>query len=130
IQNWLSEMFGNSFIMKGIDTFAAKWADWIMGVDEATEAFKEQEKQVKALDREIPTLMDRYDKLSTATNLSAEEQEELKTVITRIGEIVPTAITEFNKYGNAMSINAGKVNEFTEAQREALKIMNADAINE
>src|SRR5690606_24218595 len=26
--------------------------------------------------------------------------------------------------------NAGKVYEFTEAQREALKIMNADAINE
>src|SRR5690606_26301570 len=76
------------------------------------------------------SLMDRYDKLGTATNLSTDEQEELKTVITRIGEIVPTAITEFDKYGNAMSINAGKVNEFTEAQREALKILNADAINE
>src|SRR5690606_20570386 len=89
IQNWLSELFVNSFMMNGLDYFTSKWADWIMGVDEATEAFKAQEKQVQMLDRELPSLMGRYDKLNTATHLSAEEQEELRSIIKQVGEIVP-----------------------------------------
>src|SRR5690606_15745732 len=57
-------------------------------------------------------------------------QEELRSIIKQVGEIVPTAISEFDKYGNAMAINAGKVQGFTEAQRVALRILNADASDE
>ena len=96
----------------------------------ATEAFQDQSEKVEDLERNLNPLLKRYDELTTKTNLSAEEQEELKTVIQQVGEIVPTAITQFDEYGRALGISADKAREFVEAQQLLLQQRNREAIDE
>jgi hypothetical protein len=72
----------------------------------------------------------RHKELTSYTVLNKDQQEELRTVIDKIAKLVPTAITEFDKYGNAIAISTEKVDKFTAAQKAALKVKNADAIEE
>ena len=98
--------------------------------ESATEAFENQSEKVSDLEKNLNPLLERYDELSTKTNLSAEEQEELRSVIQQVGEIVPTAITEFDKYGRALGISAEKAREFIDAQQLLLQQRNREAIDE
>lgn len=96
----------------------------------ASEAFQEQSETVDNLQRGLNPLLERYDELNTKTNLNAEEQAELKSVIQQIGEIVPTAITQFDQYGETIGISADKVRDFVAAQQLLLQQRNREAIDE
>lgn len=130
VQRWINQTFINSTFMNFLEKSIGKLADWATGVDVATRSFQNQEKYVQGLEMKLPKLTSRYDELKSKTHLTNEEQGELKEVIQKIAELVPNAITQFDKYGRAMDVNTGKVNEFTKAQREALKLLNAEAIEE
>jgi len=100
--------------------------------DPAAAAVKEFDAQTAAvhdLEQNLVPLLDRYEELSAKSKLSADEQEELKKLIAQIGDITPTAITEIDNYGNALSINAGKSREFLEAEKARLEYINQDAIS-
>lgn len=99
-------------------------------VGSATRAFDEQQKKVSGLEQELPGLLSRYDELQGKTNKSKEEQAELAEVIKRIGELTPTAITQIDEYGNALSINANASREFLEAEKARLAFVNSEAIAE
>jgi hypothetical protein len=94
----------------------------------AVKSFDDQTGSVKNLERELTPLLERYEVLSAKTNLTAEEQDELKKVIQQIGEVTPVAITKIDEYGNALSVNADKSREFMEAEKARLEFMNKDAI--
>lgn len=96
----------------------------------ATNAFEEQELKVDGLTSTLDPLLSRYDELSSKTNLTEAEQQELKKVIEDIGGVVPTAITEFDNYGKALDINTAKVQDFIDAQKLLLTQKNKEAIDE
>jgi len=75
------------------------------------------EKQFANEKKTLSSLLGTYDTLKTKGNLTKEEQIQLNSAIRDIGNIVPTAITEFNKYGDAIGINKDKIKEAREAQR-------------
>jgi hypothetical protein len=94
----------------------------------ASEAFYEQKEKVRQLDEKLPSLLQKYDHLSSKSKLNKTEQTKLKDVIQQIGEIVPTAKIEIDKYGNALKINAGNAREFLAAQKTLSEYLNKDAI--
>lgn len=97
---------------------------------EARNAFDGQAKSVISLDRNLVPLVSEYDKLKSKTKLTKKEQSRLKTVISKIGGIVPTAITAFDEYGQALDISSSKALEFIETQKTLLKYKNGEVIEE
>ncbi|MDF2851705.1 MAG: phage tail tape measure protein family [Sphingobacterium multivorum] len=79
------------------------------------------------LERESKPLIKRYDELKSLTTRNKEEQEELRSVIDKLAKLVPTAVTEFNTYGEAIDINRGKVEKFSKAQKELVKSMHLES---
>lgn len=99
-------------------------------LDTASEAYDRQKDKVVSLVTTMPDLLSRYDSLKSKTKLSKDEQEELNSVISRITTMVPGAITQWDKYGNAISISTGKVKEFIKEQKALLLYQNKEAIKE
>jgi hypothetical protein len=87
----------------------------------------EQEQAFSDLEAAFSPLIQRYDELSAKTSLSGEEQQELKQLIVDIGRVTPGAITEIDKYGNALAISGDKARELVAAERARLKFLNSDA---
>jgi TP901 family phage tail tape measure protein len=61
--------------------------------------------------KKLNQLTDEYDALSKKTNLTESEQGRLKTVISQIEKIMPSAVTKFDEYGNAIEISGEKSRE-------------------
>lgn len=94
------------------------------------ESFDEQMEKIVNLEDTLPTLVDRYVQLKSKTQLSKEEHEELNRTLNSVANIVPGAITAWDKYGNAIDINTEKVYQFLEAEQNRLKYIHADAIKQ
>lgn len=92
--------------------------------------FEEQAANVIDLQTNLVPLIDEYDTLKDKTELSNVEQERLETVIEDISKIVPTAITAFDEYGNALDISSDKARDFIGTQKALLKFRNKEAIEE
>lgn len=86
--------------------------------------------QMVNLETEIPKLLDKYEELSSSSNLSAEKHEELRSVMRQITDMVPEAAGAFNDYGEVISISTDKVEEFMATQRALLLYENKKAIEE
>ena len=99
-------------------------------LDTANEKYEQQREKTVALVSTMPDLVEKYEELSTKSNRTASEQEELQSVIERIGNIVPGAITAFDKYGKAIDINKEKVQAFVQEQKSLLQYQNKAAIDE
>src|SRR5690606_32460772 len=109
LRNWLTNLTG--------------WlAESGTQADRLTSSLEKQEKQFLHLEKEINRLLPRHEELRAKTNLSREEQEELRTVLNEIAALLPASVTEWNNFGEAMDINRVKVMAMTEAQREALRL--------
>lgn len=96
-------------------------------VGAATKAFDQQAEKVADLNGNVAPLLDRYDELSTKTNLSAKEQDELQKIITTVSQVVPSAVTQFDEYGKALGLNTDKAREFIEVEKARLKFINKEA---
>ena len=105
-------------------------SDMINPAEAATKAFNEQQSAVASLEEDLNPLLKRYDELTSKSSLSTEEQKELEAVMAQIGEIVPTAITQFGEYGQVLGISTEKVQEFVAAQKLLLTQKNREAIEE
>lgn len=91
---------------------------------------EEQEQAFADLESSFNPLIARYDELSSKTSLTEKEQAELRDVIKQIGIITPGAITEIDKYGNALAISADRARELVVAERERLQFVNSEAIED
>lgn len=94
----------------------------------ATSAFDEQSKRVSDLENELTPLLSRYEELTDKSDNTKAEQDELAQVIERIGILTPTAVTEIDRYGNALSINADASRDFLQAEKARLQFVNQEAI--
>lgn len=118
-----------SLVLVALGAIAAAFLLTRSNAQDATTAFNNQKAKVDELENTLPGLISRYKELKEKTNKSAEEQNELKTVIGKIGEIVPTAITGFDNYGKALDISTEKVASFVAGQKILLQQQNQEAIN-
>lgn len=118
-----------SRLSKGVLDFAASaLGAMTRGINESEVSLSEQKIKVDELDRSLLPLIKRYEELTTKTNLNKDEQDELKNVIQRIGDVVPSAITEYDKYGNALDINTEKAKRYYEIQQNIYNVKNREEI--
>jgi len=96
----------------------------------AADAFDKQKESVASLESNISPLLDRYDELTGKTILTKDEQDELKKIITQVGDTIPTAIKGFDEYGRALGLNTDKAREFIVAEKARLQLVNQTAIKE
>lgn len=82
----------------------------------ANKEFITQAKETTSVNIELGKMADRYDELSNKTDLNAKEQQELNDIVKKISKTVPDAVTEINKYGNALEINTKKTRDFIKLQ--------------
>lgn len=66
----------------------------------------------------IDKLLKEYDDLKGKTSLSVDEQDRLKDVINDIADIVPSAVTAWDDYGDAIEIAGDKAQKFADSQRQ------------
>lgn len=78
----------------------------------------------------ISRMADEYDFLSAKINRTAEENDKLKDVVSELASIIPSAVSKFDEYGNALDINIEKIREFNEERKKALLIGVTDQIEE
>ncbi len=109
--------------LKAINSLSESTQDLAKELIKENEAFEKQEK-------EVTTLVSRYEELTTQTDLNSDEQEELRNIIEDLAERVPQAATEFDKYGNALDINTEKVIANLKQQENILRLRNAETIKE
>lgn len=99
-------------------------------LDTNAEKFDIQMDKVVSLETDLVPLLDRYDELKTKTNLSAQEQEEMNTLISRISQIIPAAITGFNSYGQAISVSTDYAREWIKTEKARLAYLNRSQIEQ
>ena len=114
-------------VVQGITKGLAKISD---AFTPASEKMQQQLSAVSELESTIPSLVDRYEELSSRSSLSADDQAELRDVITQIGTAIPGVITQFDEYGNALSLNTQRVWDYLSAERARLRYLNAEAIED
>lgn len=98
--------------------------------DTVSDRYDEQFEKVVGLETGLRPLISRYDELKNKTNLNATEQSELNRLIKEISKIVPSAVGEWDNYGEAISINTEKAKEFIETEKKRLAYVNQGRIEE
>lgn len=94
-------------------------SETVKKLNDLSDEFIEQQKESKKVNEELKTMTARYDELKGKANLNTKEQKELNKIIETIGKTVPDAVTEIDRYGNALEINTAKIQQFTEMQKES-----------
>ncbi|MGJ1366271.1 phage tail tape measure protein [Sphingobacterium spiritivorum] len=126
--NFISNMWENGSFRDWLTKITAKMVDFRTGVEQITDAYYNQKSSVDDLEANYDRLVKKYDQLKDRGNLNKIEQAELHTVIQELADLIPSAVTQFDKYGNALDINRDKVYEFMMAQKELVQHQNKDAI--
>lgn len=111
-------------------TSVLKQANEAMSTMDNGAAFAEQLDKVIDLEEKIPDLAKRYDELTAKTSLSKDEHEELNDLLRNISTLVPSAVTAWDKYGNAISINTDKLNDYLLAEKARLQFLNREQIED
>lgn len=116
------------YFKKALSSAALLFKDLTGYMKPATEQFDEQLDKVVELETEIPSLLSRYEQLKNKAKLSASEHKELASLIERITKLVPGAVSGWDAYGRAISLNTNKVREFMVNERARLKFLNREQI--
>ncbi|NDV46195.1 hypothetical protein D0T49_03955 [Paludibacter sp. 221] len=96
----------------------------------ASQVLDDQITKVSELEVNIRPLAERYDELSTKTELNSTEQEELNGIMNTLSDNIPGIVTKFDEYGNILSINTDKVYDYIEAEKARLQYTHRDAIKQ
>lgn len=96
----------------------------------ANERFEEQVNTVVNLEAKVRPLAQRYDELKSKVGLTVTEQTELTKVTKELARAFPSAVTEMDKYGNALSINTEKIYKYLAAEKARLNYVHRDAIKD
>lgn len=70
----------------------------------------------------LSKLVNEYDTLAPKVGKTKEEHDRLKDVITQLSTVVPGAISQFDEYGRVLDISIEKIRQFSDAQKEALRL--------
>ncbi|MDB4922809.1 hypothetical protein [Mucilaginibacter sp.] len=97
--------------------------------EKLTEEFNQQAEKVNNLQKNTLPLISRYEELTSKGKLNRDEQGELKKIIAEVADVIPGAVTQWDKYGNALGINTKKAKEFYDVQKALMEFQNKDAIS-
>ena len=70
----------------------------------------------------------RYEELAGKLNRNAGEQKELNTLIANLSSIVPSAVSEWDQYGNVISLNTSKIHDYLNAEKARLNYVHREEI--
>jgi Phage-related minor tail protein len=96
----------------------------------AVQVFEEQKTKTENLNATLPGLIAKYKDLTKDGDLSAEAQKNLNETMAQIANVVPGAITQWDNYGKAISVNIGLVELFQKKNEQALKLSITNAREE
>ena len=116
--------------LRGIVDFGTSLLNALTPAEDLSTAFFNLQSDINNLESDITPLLDRYDDLEEKTELSKDEQIELRTIINKIAEDIPSAVTEFDKYGVALGIVTDAARDFIGEQKNILKLKNKEAIED
>lgn len=115
------------------DRIKGKIADGISNLIGETKSLTQQydDQLEKVADLEINSvkLAKRYEELKSKSSLTKDEQFELNQIMNTLSTTIPGVVSEWDKYGNVLSINTDKVYDFIEAEKARLQFINRDAID-
>lgn len=110
----------------------SKVSSLISGITKAftplNESFEDHLDKVSKLQQTLPGLANRYNELKSKTKLSKNEQAELNKVVSAVADVVPSAISQWDKYGNAIGLNTKRVYEYLEAEKYRLRFEQKELI--
>lgn len=124
IWNKINQNWENSSARNWMRDLTASILDNSAGSNELANSYLRQKEASEKLDASVNPLLKRYDELKSKGSLNKDEQLELKQVIHDISVLIPTAVTEWNRYGEAIDVNRGKVISFNNAQKQLIKDLN------
>lgn len=122
--------FSNSSFSNLLNDFVGGLVKATGPAEDLADAFFKQQTAVGNLEKNLNPLIQRVDTLQNKSKLNKDEQVELNKAITTIASNIPSAITQFDKYGNAIGINTEKAREFIRIQKIMLQEKNREAISD
>lgn len=125
----IASAFSSSTLRNAVSGLVRLLNDLFDTTNKQDKAFQQAQVAFEKTTKTLDPLYDRYLKLKNQTTLNIEEQQELNTLIQKIADIVPSAATAIDEYGNAIDINTGKLANWRETQKDFIKDLNRDAIN-
>jgi TP901 family phage tail tape measure protein len=131
VSKWWNGLFtAQTFqpLLQGVVSLLDKLVSTRSELDLMTEAWEKQGEAVQELEKTTAPMLDRYDELAGKTNRNKQEQEELDKIIAQVAETIPTAVTEFDKYGKALGINTQLAKAFIQQQKDSLEYLNRDTL--
>lgn len=99
---------------------------WTRANSSSKESFEGQLAAVRDLNKNISPLLDEYERLKDTE--AGDEQERLRTIVNQIGSALPGAVSQWDKYGNALSINTERAKALIKQEQILLKFRNKEAI--
>ena len=117
-------------IARGIVQATTSIIGFLTPSQDLANTYFQQVDAVNNLETSMTPLLNRYDELTTKTDLSNTEQEELDGLILKIAQDIPQAVTQFDEYGKAMGVSTEAAKKFLKEQKDILKIQNREAIKE
>lgn len=126
----VGQWFVSSKLVDAIGRIATGILDIVRHSGTLSEQFTEQTRKVNELQQNINPLLTRYDELKDKAILNSAEQAELKSIIEQVGAAIPNAVTQFDKYGVAIGLNADAARKYIEDQAVYMKYINKQAIED
>lgn len=126
----INSWFANSFLTDFFTSVIKGANGALPAVKSFTEQVNEQASSIRSLQSNIVPLLPRYDELALKTNKSKSEQDEMRNIINQVAAAIPGAITQFDRYGNAIAISTSRVTEFIKNEKDRLRVVNQSAIEE
>lgn len=130
IKKAFAGFFTSSSLTNVLSFFIAKLADTRTAAEKLTESYLKQAATTKQLENDVRPLITRYDDLKSKSELNKEEQEELNAIIQKIAALLPQAVTEWDKYGNAIEISTQKTKDALATNEQLLKAKFRDVIKD
>lgn len=93
-----------------------------------TSEFRNLEKETEKNTKQVNALLEEYDELISITEKTVKEQQRLDDVMAQLVAIVPEAASEFDEYGNVLSLNTELIKENLAAQQALTDNVKDDAI--
>lgn len=119
------------------DSFTRSMSEVSNEVKGNTDAFLTNRNEMAKSAQSTKTLTSRYEelqdkakKLGGETKLSAAEQKEMQRIVSELAKVVPGAVTEVNKYGEALKLNTDLLKKYNVENAKILEIDKKKAIKD
>ncbi len=94
----------------------------------AIDRFDDQMAKVSELETQVKPLVDRYQELTEKASLNTTEQTELRGILDRVAQTMPSLVTQWDAHGNAVGLSTDRLKEHIRVQRLLLQSENEKAL--